>query len=189
MLVAPDHPPDPRMQASLDTPPNRAERGVRAALAALLLGVVACTGQAGESGDKRPQTMSSTPQAGAAGAKISTAALAELFPAGLGPWTLKQLQEPPQHAGAPVPGPAMQAAYAQGAQTVQITATAGAPSAAAKGSREVYREARAAQGDTLVVLTLRNGLALAASSRSADAAALEALLRSIDLDKAEALTP
>lgn len=177
------------MEPSPDTPPRRRTRRGSAALAALLIGMLACTGQAGESGDKRPQTMSPSPKAGAAGAKISAAALAELFPAGLGPWTLKQLQEPPQHAGAPTPGPAMQASYAQGAQLAQITATAGAPGGAAKGSREVYREARAQQGDTLVVITLPNGLAFAATSRTADAATLEAILRSIDLDKAEALAP
>lgn len=189
--MAPDHPPDPRMSPCRCNPLPR-RRPAQTLLAALLLALAACTQQAGDtgtSGEKRPQTMSSSPTTGVPGAKISTATLAELFPAGLGAWTLKQLQEPPQHAGAPVPGPAMQASYAQGEQLVQITATAGAPTGAAKGSRDVYREARAQQGDTLVVLTLPNGLALAATSRSADAAALEALLRSIDLDKAEALAP
>lgn len=177
------------MQPCPDTSPRCRTRAGVAALAVLLFGAAACTGQAGESGDKRPQTMSSSPKAGVAGAKISAATLAELFPAGLGPWTLKQLQEPPQHAGAPTPGPAMQASYTQGAQEAQITATAGPPGGAAKGSREVYREARAQQGDTLVVITLPNGLAFAATSRSADAATLEAMLRSIDLDKAETLAP
>lgn len=174
------------MQPCPDTSPRCRTRAGVAALAVLLLGAAACTGQAGESGDKRPQTMSSSPKAGA---KITAATLAELFPAGLGPWTLKQLQEPPQHAGAPTPAPAMQASYTQGAQEAQITATAGPPGGAAKGSREVYREARAQQGDTLVVITLPNGLAFAATSRNADAATLEAMLRSIDLDKAETLAP
>lgn len=131
----------------------------------------------------------SSPSASGAGNRLNTSTLAELFPAGLGSWTLKRLHEPPIQAGAPVPGPSLQAAYAQGSQEVEITASAGAPTGAAKGSREVYREVRAAQGDTLVVVTLPNGLALAATSRSADAAVLEALLRRLDLARAEALQP
>ena len=114
--------------------------------------------------------------------------LATLFPASLGPWRLKTLEEPP-YSPVPVPGPALRAVYEQGRQEAEISIDGGAPTGGAKGTRSVYSEKRAQQGDTLVTLALPNGLQFAATSRSADAAALEALLRAIDLDKAEALKP
>lgn len=175
----------PRTTPTPSLPPRRAA----GAVAALLLGLAACTGQAGEAGDTKAPTMSSTAKPAEPAGRMSAATLAALFPSGLGSWALKRLDEPTQHPDVPVPVTSVKAAYAQGTQEVEITATAGQPTGAAKGSREVYREQRAAKGDTLVVLTLPNGLALAATSRSADAAALEALLRQLDLVRAEALQP
>jgi hypothetical protein len=54
-------------------------------------------------------------------------------------------------------------------------------------ARSLYREIRPEKPDTLVSLTLTNGLSITAVSRTADESALEALIRAIDLDKLEAL--
>ncbi len=131
-----------------------------------------------------PRTLSSASEPAP---RITPLALAGLFPASLGAWTLDQLYEPDRHAGVPVPFTAVHAVYKQGPHRAQITVTASAPADTAAGARHVYREARSAEGEALVVITLSNGLAFAATSRSLDLIALEALLRQLDLRRAEAL--
>jgi hypothetical protein len=120
--------------------------------------------------------------------KIEAHQLAPVFPAAVGAWKREQLASPlPQPV--PVPRPAMRALYSQGDQRAEITVHAGKASGAAKGTRSVYSEVRPAKPDTLVTITLANGLQFAATSRTADAPALEALLRGLDLDRAETLAP
>ena len=126
------------------------------------------------------------PQNAAAG--IPTVQLAELFPAGLGGWSLKTLDEP-LPPPTPMPGPkvALHSVYSKGSERVEINVLRLTAGTVAKGMRAVTTDRRADKHDTLVTLSLSNGLRFAATSRTADASTLEALLRGIDLDKAEAL--
>lgn len=114
--------------------------------------------------------------------------LVTLFPGALGAWELQELERPlpPQF---PEPRPLVRAAYAHGADRAEIAVRTGPPGGVAKGVRSVYREAPPQRHDTMVVISLANGVSIAATSRTADAAALEALLRAIDLGRAESLKP
>jgi hypothetical protein len=163
-------------------------------LSALLLG--ACLGvsaQGGASG-AAPSGLRSKPMASSNGAPqnaaagIPTARLADLFPGGLAGWSLKSLEEP-LPPPTPLPGPkvALNAVYTKGSERIEINLLRLAAGTVAKGARPVTAERRADRGDTLVTLSLANGLRFAATSRTADAAAIEALLRGIDLARAEAL--
>lgn len=150
-----------------------------------LLGLWAVAARA--SGGRRQQ-MASANEGPGGGARLTSRDLAVLFPASLGPWTQTVLETSvPQ----PMPGPraSVRAVYTQGAHEAEITAYPGAPTGAAPGTRRVSSEARPSKPDTLVTLLLANGVQFAATSRTADAAALEALLRAIDLDRAEKLQP
>ncbi len=111
--------------------------------------------------------------------------IVKLFPGALGPWSLRELEkpQPPQFAG---PQALVRALYAQGPHTAEITVQAGR-ARPEQGRREVYREAPPQRDGSLVMVSLANGFSFAASSRTADAASLEALLGAIDLSRAEAL--
>ncbi len=114
--------------------------------------------------------------------------LVTLFSGALGPWQLKELEKPDSHAS-PAPQPLVRAVYAQGPQSVEVTVRADKAGGVKKGAPEVYRESAPQRDGALVVMTLANGVVIAATSRSADAVALEALIRAIDLGRAEALKP
>jgi len=129
----------------------------------------------------------SKPASGSGRADADT--LVALFPGGLGGWALKELERPlpPQF---PTPQPLVRAVYGQGTQTAEITVRAGPPpSGLGKGKRDVYRESPPQRADAMVVITLANGVAFAATSRTADTVVLEAMLNGIDLGRAEALKP
>lgn len=120
--------------------------------------------------------------------RIAADELTMLFPAALGAWQQTELERP-LPPPVPEPRPAVRAVYAQGEHSAEITVRSGPPGGAAEGMRRFHAEVRPQNPDTLVTLSLANGLAFAATSRTADAATLEALLRTIDLDRAEALLP
>jgi len=82
----------------------------------------------------------------------------------------------------------VRAEYTLGIHTARITVSTGVlPAAVEPGKRQVSRQERSAGQDARVTVALANGVSLTASSRSADAAALEAMLQSIDLARAEAM--
>jgi hypothetical protein len=128
------------------------------------------------------------PQSG----KVDAEELLKLFPGALGPWKLQELGKP-LPPKVPAPQRLVRAVYVQDRQSAEISVRAGAPKSdgkgKGKGARDVYREAPPQRPDTMVVITLGNGLSIAATSATADAASLEALIRSIDLDRAESLKP
>lgn len=121
-------------------------------------------------------------------AKADAEELLKLFPGALGPWKLKELGQPlpPQ---VPAPKRLVRAVYVQDRHSAEISVRAGPAGSAGKGARDVYRESPPQRPDTLVVVSLGNGVSIAATSATADAAALEALIRAIDLDRAESLVP
>jgi len=114
--------------------------------------------------------------------------LVTLFPGALGAWQLTELEKPlpPQP---PEPRPLVRAVYTQGPHSAEISVRTGSPRSTAKGTREVYREGPPQRNGSMVVVSLANGVAIAATSRTADAAALEELIRAIDLERAERLKP
>ena len=114
--------------------------------------------------------------------------LVTLFPGALGTWKLTALERPlpPQ---SPEPRPLVRADYEQGAQSAEISVSTVPRSGKGKATRDVYREGPPQRDGSMVVITLANGVAIAATSRTADVAALEALIRGIDLGRAEALKP
>jgi hypothetical protein len=122
------------------------------------------------------------------GARADATSLVALFPAALGPWVLKELERPhpPQTPG---PQPLVRAVYAQGPHRAEITARAKPVSSARQVGREVHREGPPQQRASMVVVSLANGVVFAATSPSADVAALEALVLAIDLKQAESLKP
>jgi hypothetical protein len=134
---------------------------------------------AGAGSDRRPQM---------AGSKtIDADELMPLFTASLGEWKQKVLERPiPSPEKMPLP--AVRAEYVNGTQSAEITVTTSMPPTAAKGQRSVHRN-RTERGENTVTMGLPNGLMIAARSRTADAAALEVLISSIDLARAEKLKP
>jgi hypothetical protein len=169
--------------------PHGRHLGLSALLGLCLVVFAQSAASSAASADERSKPMASStgaPQNAAAG--IPTAQLAELFPAGVAGWSLKTLEEP-LPPPTPVPGPkvALHSVYSKGSEQIEINLLRLAAGTVAKGARAVTTDRRADKGDTLVTLSLSNGLRFAASSRTADAATLEALLRGLDLDKAEAL--
>ncbi|MBL0088417.1 MAG: hypothetical protein IPP44_17880 [Ideonella sp.] len=114
--------------------------------------------------------------------------LMALFPGALGAWVLKELERP-QPPQTPGPQPLVRALYAQGQHLAEITARAKPVGGVKSVGREVYREGPPQQSASMVVVSLANGVVVAATSSSADVAALEALIQTIDLKRAEALKP
>lgn len=129
------------------------------------------------------------PKAAASSGQADAHTLATLFPASLGAWKLSELGQPQSPPQAPAPQPLMRALYTQGAQSVEFSVRSGRPGSMAKGQRDVYREGPPQNELSMVVVSLANGVSIAATSRSADAAALEAMIRSLDLARAETLQP
>lgn len=115
--------------------------------------------------------------------------LVTLLPGKLGDWQQTMLGKKPAQRY-PGPAPAVRAEYTAGAQTARIAVTTGQIASAAKpGEPRFTTHERAAGRDASVTVSLANGVQITATSTTADAAALEALLRAIDLARAESLKP
>ena len=119
--------------------------------------------------------------------KVDADELVTLFPGMLAGWQQTELgKTPPQRVEGPAP--AVRAEYTMGSHTARITVSTGVlPAAVESGKRQVSRQERAQGQDARVTIALANGVSLTATSRSADAAALEAMLQAIDLARAEAM--
>jgi hypothetical protein len=137
--------------------------------------------------DRRPAMTASKPAQRSGRADADE--LATLFPGTLGPWKLTELQKNPMVPQSPAPQPRVRAVYTQEPHSAELFVRTGPPGGVAKGQREVYRESPPQRDGTLVVVTLSNGVAIGATSRTADAAALEALIHTIDLGQVEKLKP
>ncbi|GEM_PF-6565204 len=120
-------------------------------------------------------------------AKVSADELVTLFPGTLGDWQQTELgKTPPRRVAGPAP--AVVGEYTSGEHTARISVSSGVlPAAVEPGKRQFSRTERAAPKQTAVTVSLANGVQITASSRSADAAALEGLLQAIDLGRAEGL--
>jgi hypothetical protein len=120
--------------------------------------------------------------------RIDADQLTGLFPGSLGDWHLLTLAKP---LPSPVPGPrpAVEAEYGKGNDEAQLSISNDLPSAAGKGQRTVHDEVRPDLRETVVTMGLGNGLVVTAASRTADVAALKALIESMNLAKAEGLRP
>lgn len=123
-------------------------------------------------------------------AAVSTDELVTLFAGELGGWQQASLERPGAQRE-PVPGPAVRGEYTKGEHSARVSASSGVVPAQAKaGQRHVSRHERSAtRPEATVTISLANGVQLSASSRTADAAALEALLQGFDLARAEAMRP
>jgi hypothetical protein len=110
--------------------------------------------------------------------------LAALLPPTLGGWKLQKLDRPLPDPVAE-PRPAWRAEYARGDHSAEISVLTSLPVAGA--SRSVRTERREDRQQNIATMALANGLTLMAVSHQADGAALEQLLRAIDLDRAEKL--
>jgi hypothetical protein len=151
--------------------------------AVLMLGSV-LTGLGGLVVAAEPPKQDRRPQMTAERQPIDAGRVAALLTPRLGDWKQTELGQP-LPAPAPEPATLMRAVYTQAAHSAELTLFAGSPTKA----RSLYRELRPEKPDTLVNITLTNGLSITAVSRTADATALEALIRAIDLDKLEGLKP
>ena len=131
---------------------------------------------------------SSTAAAKGRRARIDADQLPPLFAGTLGEWHRVTLEKPLPD---PVPGPhaAMRAKYTQGARTAIVSIDTDLPRASGDTKRTVHENVRPDRKESSVSISLANGLVIVAVSQSADAAALKALLESMDLAQAEGLRP
>jgi hypothetical protein len=131
-------------------------------------------------------TASNAPQSG----KVDAEELLKLLPGALGPWKLQELGKP-LPPKVPAPQRLVRSVYVQDRQSAEISVRA-APRRARKGKG---KGAPTSTGSSAAAPRrdgrhhARHGLSIAATSATADAASLEALIRSIDLDRAESLKP
>jgi hypothetical protein len=120
---------------------------------------------------------------------VSADELLALFPGALAGWQQTELGKP-LPSRVPGPQPAVEAKYTQGEQTARITVSSGLlPAAAKPGAPLVTRQPRADGRDARVTVSLANRVQISATSTSADADALETMLRALDLARFEALKP
>ncbi len=161
-------------------------RGAVAVLAAWCAGAVAQSAAPG--GNDRSAQMGASPKPAAAPGVANADTLVTMFPGELAGWQQKVLERP---LPAPVPAPraAVRAVYTQAAHSAEITVDTGKPDASLKGKRNLFRQGPPQVPEAMVSVSFANGVTIAATSRSADAAALEALVNAIDLARVEALTP
>ena len=122
----------------------------------------------------------------AARGTFDSAQLAQLLPATLGEWKLQTLGRPLPDP-IPQPQPELRAEYARGDQTAEVSLLTSLPVSAATPSRAIRTERREDTKQSIATLPLANGITFVAVSHQADGAALEQLLRRIDLDRAEKL--
>ena len=122
----------------------------------------------------------------AARGSFDSGQLAALLPATLGEWKLQSLEQPLPDP-VPQPQPAVRAEYARGNQTVEVSLQTSLPVSTASPARAIRTERREDRQQNVATLPLANGLTIVAVSHQADGAALEQLIRAIDLDRAEKL--
>lgn len=132
------------------------------------------------------QTSGKSPRPG----KVSADDLVTLFVGELAGWQQASLEKPGP-AREPVPGPAVRADYTQGTRTARVSASTGVVAAQAKPGAPLFTRTAAAAGrpESTVTVSLANGVQISASCVGADVNELEALLKAMDLARAEALPP
>ncbi len=162
----------------------------RAAVCAVALAAAAGAAEpagssaASEPSGRQSMVQSSSRKPGA----VSADELLALFPGALAGWQQTELGKP-LPSRVPGPQPAVQAKYALGEQTARITVSSGVLPAATAGSPLVTRQPRADGRDARVTVSLANGVQISTTSASAEAEALETMLRALDLARFEALKP
>ena len=120
----------------------------------------------------------------AASAPTFGAELMTLLPEALAGWQRVSIEQPlttPERG----PQPAVRARYSMNGQTATVTITTSTPPGT-HGERRWQRRAQGDRGDSVVSVSLRNGIVFSATGRS-EAEALESLLKAVDLDRAEKL--
>lgn len=169
------------------TAPRRGRREFVAALAASVCGaIVPVTAAQASEGKPMAQTSGKPRRPG----KVSADDLVTLFTGDLAGWQQASLEKPgPQRE--PVPGPAVRGEYTKGAQTARVSASTGVVPAQAKAGAPLFTRQAGAAGhpESTVTVSLANGVQITASSSGADVADLEALLKAMDLTRAEAMQP
>jgi hypothetical protein len=175
----------PRMRSSLRVPASLLVLVVSAAA-----GPIAAAGAEPNDGSKNMVQTSGKPSARVP-AKVNADELVTLFPGTLGDWQQTELgKTPPRREPGPSPAPSVVGEYKSGEHTAAIKVFSGVlPPAVKPGKRQFSRTEHTSPQQTAVTVSLANGVQITASSRTADAAALEALLQAIDLTRAEALRP
>jgi hypothetical protein len=170
------------------TAPRRGRREVVAALAAWACGAIVPVTAVQASEGKT--TMAPTSGKASRPGKVSADDLVTLFTGELAGWQQATLEKPGAQRE-PVPGPAVRAEYVKGAHTARVSASTGVVPAQAKAGAPLFsRQAGAAgQPESTVTVSLANGVQVSASSTGAGVAELEALLKAMDLTRAEALRP
>jgi hypothetical protein len=142
----------------------------------------------GQPSNPRSQPVSSKPEPSARQKKFDERQLISLLPLSLGEWTLKKMWKP-LPVGPLQLVPLLQAEYAQGTQTVEVTLSGLVRVAKSDVARGIVPKRDEASGENSAVLGLPNGLSVLVSSRQADAEALAKLVNSIDLQRAAELLP
>jgi hypothetical protein len=115
--------------------------------------------------------------------KFEEWSLIALLPLLLGEWALKRMWKP-LPVGPFQLVPLLQAEYAQGTQTVELTFTGLMSVSKSDVARGIVHKRDEASGENIATVGLPNGLAVLASSRQADAEALTSLIDAIDLSHA-----
>jgi hypothetical protein len=122
-------------------------------------------------------------------AAVSADEVLALFPGALDGWQQTELGKP-LPSRVPSPQPLVEAQYTRGEQMARITVSSGVlPAAAKAGTPVVTRQSRANGREARVTVSLSNRVQISATSTSADADALEALLKALGLGRFEALKP
>ncbi len=112
--------------------------------------------------------------------KFDEQRLAALLPPSLGDWSLKKMWKP-LPVGPFQLVPLLQAEYAQGTHTVEVTFTGLMSVTKSDVARGILHQRDKASGENIAAVGLVNGITVLASSSQADAEALTRLLYAIDL--------
>jgi hypothetical protein len=142
----------------------------------------------GQSANPRSRSVSSKPEPSARQKKFDEQQLIALLPVSLGEWTLKRMWKP-LPVGPLQLVPLLQAEYAQGTHTVEVTLSSLMPVSKSDLARGIVHKSDEAGHENIAVVGLPNGLSVSASSHQADAEALAKLVNSIDLQRAGGLLP
>jgi hypothetical protein len=131
----------------------------------------------------RSRPMSSKPEPSARQKKFDEQQLISLLPLSLGDWSLKRMWKP-LPVGPLQLVPLLQAEYAQGTQTVELTFTGLVAVSKIDVDRGIVHKRDESRGENIATVGLANGITVLASSRQADAEALTRLIDAIDLSHA-----
>jgi hypothetical protein len=137
----------------------------------------------GQPSNPRSQPVSSKPEPSARQKKFDEQQLIALLPLSLGEWTLKKMWKP-LPVGPLQLVPSLQAEYAKGTQTVELSFSSLMAVSKSDAARGIVLKRDEASGENIATVGLPNGLTLLASSRQADAEALTNLVHAIDLSHA-----